>query len=214
MSRIALLIILTLCLRSLVSAQTCTGNLGDPVLNETFGTGNYHLKPGETTFNYEGGCPSKGNYTISGFLFGCGNRTWVQMVGDHTPNDLNGNYMMVNAESTPGVIYMDTAKNLCGNTVYQFGMWVTPVMTHFSCDGNAILPNIKYQLKTLAGVTLAVDSTGNLPIVNERDWRFYGFTVTTPAGLTDIIVNITINPPYGCGSGFAIDDITLSPLFN
>ena len=211
MSRIALLIVLTLCFRSLGSAQTCTGNLGDPVLNETFGTGNYHLKPGETTFNYEGGCPSKGNYTISGFLFGCGNRTWVQMVGDHTPNDLNGNYMMVNAESTPGVIYMDTAKNLCGNTVYQFGMWVTPVMTHFSCDGNAVLPNIKYQLKTLAGVTLAIDSTGNLPIVNDRDWRFYGFTVTTPPGLTDIIVNITINPPYGCGSGFAIDDITLSP---
>ncbi len=191
-------------------AQMCAGSLGDPVLNETFGTGGYQLSPGKTTYTYEGDCPSKGNYTISGFLFGCGNRTWVQMVGDHTPNDLNGNYMMVNAESTPGIVYMDTVKGLCGNTVYQFGMWVTSVMTKFACSGNAVLPNLIFQIKTLAGVALAVDSTGKLPIVDERNWKFYGLSLTTPANAIDVIVSITINPSYGCGSGFALDDITLA----
>ena len=196
---------------SLVNAQTCTGSLGDPVINQTFGTDHFQLPPGHTTYEFQGGCPSKGKYTISGFLFGCGNHSWVQMVGDHTPNDFNGNYMMVNAESTPGIIYTDTARNLCNNTVYQFGMWATPVMTSFACGGSPVLPVIRYQIKTLSGVILAIDSTPPLPIVNERDWRFYGLSITTPPGITDVVIDITISPRYGCGSGFAIDDITLAP---
>lgn len=211
MTKIVATAALVLCLHAIVSAQTCTGSLGDPALNETFGTGNYQLSSAKTTFLPTGGCPNRGQYVISGFLFGCGNHSWVQMVGDHTPNDVNGNYMMVNAESTPGTVYMDTAKNLCNNTVYYFGMWATPVMTSFACGGTPILPNIRYELRTLSGVRLAIDSTGYLPIVNERDWKFYGLSITTPPGVTDVIVDITINPAYGCGSGFAIDDITLAP---
>jgi gliding motility-associated-like protein len=212
MIRISLFTILILCLFSLAAkAQTCAGSLGDPVINETFGTGNYQLSPDKTTYTYTGGCPSKETYTTSGFLFGCGNKTWVQMVGDHTPGDLNGNYMMVNAESTPGIVYKDTAKDLCGNTTYQFGMWVTSVMTKYACGGHAVLPNLKYQIKTLSGVTLASDSTGDLPIVEDREWKFYGLSLTTPSNISDAIVSITIDPAYGCGSGFALDDISLRP---
>ncbi|HLG40844.1 MAG TPA: hypothetical protein VI461_14290, partial [Chitinophagaceae bacterium] len=194
------------------SAQVCNGSLGDPVINETFGTRGYQLAPYKTTYQLVGGCPnSMGTYTLSGFLFGCGPRSWVQMVGDHTPNDSEGNYMLVNAASTPGTVYMDTAKNLCGNTVYQFGIWATSVMTSFACDGNAVLPNLRYQIKTLSGTVLAVDSTGFLPIVNDREWKFYSLPIQTPANVTDVIISITINPAFGCGSAFAIDDITLRP---
>jgi len=193
------------------SAQTCT-TLGDPVVNQTFGTKGYQLPLNSTSYQFVGGCPnSKGTYTLSGFLFGCGPRSWVQMVGDHTIGDSEGNYMLVNGESTPGIVYTDTARNLCGNTVYQFGMWATPVMTSFACSGSAVLPNVKYTLKTISGTILAEDSTGNLPIVNDREWKYYGLSITTPASVTDVIVLITINPPFGCGSAFAIDDVTLSP---
>ncbi len=195
----------------LLMAQVCSGSLGDPVLNQTFGTGNNRLPSNKTTYTFMRGCPSKGNYTLSDFLFGCGNRTWVQMIGDHTPGDSRGNYMLVNAENTPGTVYMDTVKGLCGSTVYQFGMWVTSVMSKFACNGNAQLPNLKYQIKTLSGITLAMDSTGYLPIVIEREWKYFGFSIKTPMGITDAIVSITINPPFGCGSAFALDDITLSP---
>ena len=195
----------------LLRAQVCSGSLGDPILNETFGTGSNKLPPYKTNYIFQGGCPSKGNYTLSDFLFGCGNRTWVQMIGDHTPNDSKGNYMLVNAENTPGTVYMDTVKGLCGNTVYQFGMWVTSVMSGFACSGNAILPNLKFQIKTLTGITLASDSTGFLPIVVEREWKYFGLSLKTPAGNSDVIISITINPPFGCGSAFALDDITLSP---
>ena len=195
-----------------INGQTCNGSLGDPVVNQTFGTKGYRLPAGYTTYQFVGGCPnSMGTYTIKDFLFGCGPQTWVQMIGDHTPNDLNGNYMLVNASNTPGNVYIDTAENLCSNTVYQFGMWATPVMTSFACGGNPVLPNIKYTLKTLSGTILAQDSTGNLPVVQEREWKFYGLSITTPVNITDVVIVISINPPPGCGAAFAIDDVTLSP---
>jgi gliding motility-associated-like protein len=192
-------------------SQTCTGSLGDPIINETFGAGTRTLPSNKTTFKYMGGCPAKGFYTLDDFLFGCGGRTWAQMIGDHT-RDTRGNYMLVNAENEAGVIYMDTAIGLCGNTLYQFGLWATGVMTKFSCDGNPVLPNIKYKITDLAGTVLAMDSTGKIPIVVEKEWKFYGLSFRTPAGIaTDAIVSLTIDPPFGCGSGFAIDDITLRP---
>src|SRR6266487_7056595 len=119
--------------------------------------------------------------------------------------------MLVNAENESGNVYMDTAKELCGNTVYQFGVWVTSVMTKLACNGNPVLPDLIFKIKTLSGILLASDSTGHLPIVDDREWKFYGFSFTSPPGITDAIVSITINPAFGCGSGFAIDDITLRP---
>ena len=197
-----------------VQSQTCNGSLGDPVLNETFGAGHVGLDAHKTSFPFVGGCPSKGTYTISNFIFGCGNNTWVQMTGDHT-GDLNGNYMLVNAESQStvehNIVYTDTAKGLCPNTVYQYGMWVTPVMTQLSCNHMPVLPNLKYEIRTLAGVLLASDSTGKLPIVDSKSWRFFGLSIVTPPGITDAIVSITIDAPFGCGSGFALDDITVRP---
>src|ERR1700737_4862413 len=104
-------------------AQTCAGSLGDPIMNETFGAGYYVLPAYKTTFKNVGCCPPKGCYTLSNFLFGCGDApgAWVKMIGDHT-RDPNGNYMLVNAENESGTVYTDTAKGLCGNTVYQFGV--------------------------------------------------------------------------------------------
>ena len=211
MIKVSLISFSILFLHSNGIGQTCSGSLGDPLLNETFGTKHYQLAPGKTTYTLSGGCPSKETYSIANFLFGCGNNSWVQMVGDHTPGDFDGNYMLVNAESKAGTVYMDTVKNLCPNTVYKFGMWVTSVMTKHACGGNAVLPNLKYQIGTVSGITLASDSTKNLPIVDEREWKFFGLTFAAPAIGTDVVVSITIDPPFGCGSGFALDDITLHP---
>ena len=191
-----------------VHAQLCAGSLGDPVINETFGAGFSKLPAYKTSFDNVNGCPPKGSYTLSNFLFGCGNRTWGQMVGDHT-GDYNGNYMLVNAESTPGTVYRDTAKGLCSNTFYQFGVYITTVMTKLACNGSPVLPNVKYSVTTLAGTVLAADSTGFLPVADEKLWKFYGLSFVTAAGVNDVIISITVNPVYGCGSAFALDDITL-----
>jgi gliding motility-associated-like protein len=203
-------IVIVLLVSQAVHAQVCNGSLGDPVLNETFGAGHYQLPAYKTTYDYAGGCPDKGTYTTTGFIFGCGPHTWTKITGDHT-GDLNGNCMLVNAESTPGTVYRDTVKELCGSTVYQFGVWVTGVMTKYACDGHPVLPNLYFTIKSLAGVTLAMDSTGYLPIVEDKNWQFFGFSFITPANIDTAIVSITINPAYGCGSVFALDDVTLRP---
>jgi len=212
----ALLTYLLVCFSNSSTAQSCNGSLGDPVVNETFGAGGGQLASYKTSYQFVGGCPDNngnnlgGFYTLGSFLFGCGPHTWVQMIGDHT-RDANGNYMLVNAASTPGIVYMDTAKNLCGNTNYQFGVWFTSVMTSLACDGQPKLPNLNFQVRTLSGTILAEGNSGFLPLVDEREWKFYGLSFQTPNNTNAIIFSITINPIYGCGSAFAIDDITIRP---
>src|SRR6185436_1878861 len=130
----------------LLHAQLCNTNLGDPIVNVTFGAGQ-DFPPNKTSYTYVGGCPSKGEYTISSFLFGCGGY-WVAMTGDHT-GDHNGNYMLVDAESTPGIVHEDTAKNLCGNMTYQYSAFVTNVMQdNLTCTiGVPVLPNLDFNIE-------------------------------------------------------------------
>ena len=192
----------------ILQAQLCNGNLGDPIINITFGTGNSKLPAAVTSFAYAGGCPAKGKYTVSNFLLGCGDRTWFLLAGDHT-RDQSGAYMVVNAESTPGTVYIDTANGLCGNTTYQFSAWITNVMQKITCGGSAILPNITFTVETISGVVLATYNTGNLLITLDKIWSQYGLSFKTPADISDVILTIKTAPVDGCGSSFAIDDIIL-----
>jgi len=192
------------------TAQLCNGNLGDPILNQTFGAKGFVMSKGMTTFEQAGGCPDKGQYVISSFLFGCGSNddhSWIKMIGDHT-RDLNGNYMLINAESTPGTVYKDTAKNLCDYTNYVFSAWISNAMQDFTCGGNPVLANLTFTVTKLDGTVLSTSNTGDIPVADDRIWNQYGLAFTTPANTPEVIVSITTNPKFGCGSGFVIDDIT------
>ena len=193
----------------LLKAQLCNGSLGDPIVNVTFGADQYSIPNGVTTFEYTGDCPGKGQYTITNFIFGCGNHSWVALTGDHT-GDHDGNYMLVNAESTPGIVHLDTANNLCGNTTYVYAAWISAVMQKISCGGNPILPNIIFDVKTLSGVLVATYSTGDLPLTDTKSWKQYGLSFKTPANVNALVLTIRIDSKFGCGSAFVIDDITLN----
>ncbi len=197
------------CFSNTAIAQLCNGNLGDPVVNQTFGAGySFTMPPNATTYSRTGGCPAKGQYLISSFIFGCGaDRTWVKQTGDHT-RDLNGNYMLVNAESTPGTVYTDTARNLCENTNYVFAAWISNAMQAITCNNNPILANVTLTATILDGTVLATTNTGDIPTAFDRIWKQYGVALTTPPGISSVIISITTNPKFGCGSGFVLDDIT------
>src|SRR5215831_1342758 len=111
-------------------AQLCTGNLGDPTLNITFGDGDFPPLPrGATDYTFEGnGCPGPGEYTISSFLFGCGDKTWFPLIGDHARLTSKGCYMLVNGAGKTGTVIKETASGLCANTTYDFSAWITNVM--------------------------------------------------------------------------------------
>ena len=190
----------------ILQAQLCNGNLGDPIINITFGTGGSKLPASVTSFEYSGGCPPKGKYTVDNFFLGCGDRSWFLLAGDHT-RDVGGSFMAVNAESTTGSVYIDTAYGLCGNTTYQFSAWIMNVMQKITCGGTAVLPNITFTVETISGISLATDNTGNIPITVDKIWNQYGLSFKTPADISEVILTIKTNPAYGCGSSFAIDDI-------
>ncbi|MDE3184103.1 MAG: gliding motility-associated C-terminal domain-containing protein [Bacteroidota bacterium] len=197
-----------LCLHSIfATAQLCTGTKGDPIVNVTFGVGHAPLPPNTTTYEYARGCPAKGQYTISNFLFGCGGN-WVQMTGDHTLN-YNGNYMMVNAENTPGIVHLDTASGLCPNITYEYAAFITNVMqSPLTCGGHAVLPNLTFRIEKLDGTLLASYNTGDIPITNVKSWKQYGTTFNNPAGNDAVVLKLVANAAPGCGNGFALDDIT------
>jgi gliding motility-associated-like protein len=197
-----------LCSQSLfTSAQLCTGTKGDPIVNETFGVGHAPLPDGTTTYEYSRGCPAKGQYTINNFLFGCGGN-WIAMTGDHTLN-VDGNYMMINAENTAGTVYMDTASGLCSNITYEFAAFITNVMqSPLSCGGHAVLPNLTFRIEKLDGSVLASYNTGDIPITNMKSWKQYGVTFTNPAGNDAVICKLVANAAQGCGNAFALDDLT------
>lgn len=201
-------------------AQFCNGNLGDPIINVTFGTTPAPVPPTRTTFSYTGGCPfDTGQYSIQGFIFGCGEdrnaHSWHSLIGDHTQN-VNGQYMLINASwalgvsHPPSIIHLDTATSLCGNTTYQYTAWMANVMRDFACGGHPQLPNIIFRVTSLSGDTLATASTGSLPIMSDRVWQQYGLSFTTPPDVSAVILTLFIDAKPGCGNAFIVDDITLN----
>jgi gliding motility-associated-like protein len=200
----------------LSSAQLCSGSLGDPVLNITFGTGHGKLAATATGFAYAGGCPGKSQYTLSNLIFGCGeDKTWLMLAGDHT-RDLNGSFMLVNAQSddgaiTPAIVHRDTVRNLCNNINYVFSAWVTNALQTITCGGQAVPASLSFRATTLSGTELARFDTGDIPIEDEKIWKQFGLSFQLPQGESAAILTISTTKKSGCGQGFALDDITLRP---
>ena len=196
-----------------VLAQLCTGSLGDPVVNITFGnddTPNGPLKHGVTNLSFTGGCPNDGQYTITNLSFGCFNNTWFLLVGDHT-SDKGGRFMLINASFEPSDFYVDTVNGLCGNTVYELAAWASNVLKPTSCGGAGIKPNLTFKIETTTGKILQQFNSGDISSGNERTWYQYGTFFKTPTGVESVVMRITNNSKGGCGNDLMLDDITFRP---
>jgi gliding motility-associated-like protein len=190
-------------------SQLCTGSLGDPVVNITFGnytTPRGPLKKGVTTLTYVTGCPNDGEYTLADLLFGCFNNSWHLLSRDHT-GDV-GRFMVVNASVEPSDFYVDTVSGLCGNTLYEFAAWAANVLLPTSCGGNGIKPNLTFRIETTTGTVLKKFDSGDIPATALTTWNQYGTFFTTPAGVGSVVLRITNNAKGGCGNDLMLDDIT------
>src|SRR6188472_1300903 len=83
-----------------IKAQLCSGSLGDPVVNITFGSGGNNS--GYTATNAY-------LYTITNSTANCFGNTWHTVSSDHTGN---GAFLLVNATLTPGDFFVTTVNNL------------------------------------------------------------------------------------------------------
>src|ERR1700730_14181388 len=198
-----------------VQAQLCTGSLGDPVIQISFGSGNNPAPPlaaATTFYTYvSSDCPSDGQYTVRNNTNNCFNSTWHNLIEDHTPNDVNGYFMLINASIQPGDFYVDTVKGLCPSSTYEFAAWVINVLRTYACGGNGTNPNLTFKIETTGGAVLQVYNTGNIPQDASPSWKQYGLFFQTPSNITTVVVRITNNAPGGCGNDLGLDDITFRP---
>lgn len=192
-------------------AQICNGSLGDPVVQIDFGRGNDPFGPSlENKTNYKYArteAPYDGEYSIVKRL-GSPNAggAWFY-TQNHTPNDPNGYFMLINASFDPGIFYeTDVPTDLCPNTTYEFACWVTNLLKF-----PGIRPNLTFQVLTMDGLVLHTLSTGDIPETNTPTWTQYGSLFSTPAGVTRVKIKIINNAPGGTGNDLAIDDITFRP---
>ena len=194
-------------------AQTCTGSVGDPIVNVTFGAGNAvngpPLPAGTTTnlIYVSQDCPADGFYTITNQTNNCFGNTWYSLT-DHT-GDPNGYFMLINASFAPSSFYLQTIDGLCTGTTYQFAAWIAN-MCNFA---SSIRPNITFTIEKTDSTVLSSYNTGDIPIGAANGlWQRYGFNFTMPVGVSTVVLRMKNNAPGGIGNDLSLDDITFRPI--
>lgn len=186
----------------------CSGNSGDPIFTETFGTGTTsgpQLPPGTTTYTYVNSEPNDGFYTVSHSSFG-----WYgwHNIQDHTPNDINGKMFIVNADFTAGEFFRRSISGLCENTSYEFSSWLLNLLPASGCSGSGIPINVRFEIWDNTDTTLlASGDTGSIFGTNSPTWEQYGLVFQTLPGQTAVVLKMINNGNGGCGNDLAIDDI-------
>jgi gliding motility-associated-like protein len=212
MKKTVLLVSCWLLLGQFASAQLCTGSLGDPLVNITFGSNSAApLRAGVTNLSYTtASCPNDGQYTITNATANCFGSTWYNIPSDHTGNS-GGQFMLVNASVTPNDFYVDTVSGLCGNTTFEFAAWVLNILKPSACSGSGTKPNLTFRIETTTGTVLLKYDSGDIPFASQAQWNQYGTFFKTPPGVSTVVLRITNNAPGGCGNDLALDDITFRP---
>ncbi|HYH16027.1 MAG TPA: gliding motility-associated C-terminal domain-containing protein [Flavisolibacter sp.] len=187
-------------------AQLCTGSLGDPVVNITFGNNGPVGSPlGAAVTSYtflSADCPNDGMYSVRSSTSSCYG-TWHTVNSDHT-GDPQGRFMLVNASFDPGDFYVETVTGLCANTTYEFAAWLMNVVR----VPNQIKPNITFVIEKRDGTILGSFSSGDIDITSTPQWKKYGFNFKTPPGVFEVVLRVKNNAPGGIGNDLALDDIT------
>jgi len=209
-------IILFLCLQCALQlslhAQQNDCTFKAPLLTIDFGTGidvsDINRLPLEDYRREYSTCPIDGHYSFVPGTSRCFEDDWLTFSEDHTPNDKDGNMMLVNANRTGGIFLTTTINNLKANTTYQLEAWIINVCNLFdNCP--PLPPDIVIELLTPAGKKVAIFKTGPLPQGNNVIWRRHTGIFIPPADATTLVLTMEDITYGGCGNDFALDDITV-----
>lgn len=189
----------------------CNGNSGAPIFVEDFGAGpgSVPLPNGTTTYLYSNGFPNDSFYTVRNNTFG--NPYDWQEIEDHTPNDSNGRFLIVNADFTAGEFYKTTVTGLCEFTTYEFSAWLLNLLKvpGFCVDLGIEIPiNVKFQIWDSNETTLiASGDTGDIYATAAPTWGEFGLVFQTLENQQSVVLKMLNNGGGGCGNDLVIDDI-------
>jgi len=190
----------------------CDGSLGDPVINQDFGSGpnpGAPLPASVTNMQYTtSSCPNDGQYTICNSLTAnCFGGAWHNVPNDHTGNP-NGYMMVVNASYQPSVFFTQSAPALCPGTTYLFSAYILNLIKKSGAGPNVSEPNITFEVVAPDGSILAIDSSGTVPPTDNPTWVKDSLYFTTPNTVSSVVVKLINNAPGGNGNDLILDDIT------
>ena len=183
-------------------------------------------------------CRGSGRYAVH--KRGTANGTQWHDQDDHTypDNYERGYFMQVDGnQSKTAVFFRDTLRGLCPSATVRFSAWVCNVLTMGTNEGtrpgfyhNYMQANLSFIFKNPNNDDLlAKFDTGDVPWdsisyfnyyqnVGPQEWTVpaqwipYGYNLTLPAGVTDVVFeiqnNILVSKSYG--NDFALDDIEIS----
>ncbi|MGN6179674.1 MAG: gliding motility-associated C-terminal domain-containing protein [Mucilaginibacter sp.] len=188
----------------------CDGSLGDPVINEDFGSGQNPGAPlpaSVTNMQYTtSSCPADGQYTICNSLTAnCFGGTWHNVPQDHTGNP-NGYMMIINASYQPSVFFTQSAPTLCPGTTYLFSAYILNLMK--KSGSNVSQPNITFKVLASDGTVLDTLNTNAIEPTASPTWVQESLYFTTPNTVTSVTVELINNAPGGYGNDLILDDIT------
>ena len=189
-------------------SSLCTGSLGDNIFedgdfgSDTANIGFVNPSTGIIAPDYiytDDPPPYDGYFVITNNSAPWARRynwRWID-VQDNSPDPF-GYMMLINADYEPGVFYQATIDDLCENTTYEFAADIINIQISGT---NIILPVVSFFLDGELMYT-----TGQIP-ENER-WETYGFTFTTPPGVTEMTLSLRNDAAGGIGNDLAIDNIS------
>ena len=205
----------------------CTGSLGDPIINATFGSGTGNSPPLETVipgastnliYQSTSGSPASptpvdGYYTISNTVpINSSGPYWFSGGKDHT-GDPNGYMLYENPGTFVGEFFRQKMTTLCGGGKYEFSAWIAQSANPATVPG-IVSPDLTFIVQTEDGTVLDTYNSGPVPVLPTWTWNKYGFFFTLPPGINTAIVRILDNSAGGTnvhGNDFALDDITFRP---
>lgn len=204
-------IFIILCLAFAVKAQLANCFLKPPVLTIHFDRGNVQDVNTGSLSDYEQvpySCPPDGYYSFTSYTRACFNDDWHTISEDHTPGDIDGNMLLVNAAPDGGVFLSIPVTGLKSNTQYELGLWLINLCKPTLNCPSVLLPKITIRLETPEGKLVSKFTTQHLPRIEEPQWAPHRATFTTGIIPSTLQLVMADYEPGGCGNDFALDDIT------
>ena len=192
--------------------QVCLDLVDEPAVNQSFGrVGAEVLLAGRTTYQYtKDSCPNDGLYTVADAVDGrCFFSLWHSLTEDHTPGDVRGNMMIVNASDKTGEFYQHPLAGLCSGTAYEFSVWGINLLKPGICTDPA-LPDLVVSVETANGRVIKSYDIGIVPQSVTPVWQRFSTVFTAPESTDGVVVKlINRQGAGGCGNDLALDDIQL-----
>ena len=183
----------------------------DPVFTLNFGTiakdgapTMYNLKNYNKTTDP---CPKDGFYSFNTAITNCFEGRWHKVPEDHTPDDVNGKMMIVNASEMPGDFFIMTITGLKPGAQYRVSGWFVNICK----SANGCTPTTPVIEITVHANDKIISSfkTEAIKQDNVAQWQNYTGEFVMVANTDVISLQMKDLTPGGCGNDFALDDIEI-----